>query len=77
MMRKLLCVITFLGLMLGGCSQKAQTGKSPLAESPAKRIDILFLGHESRHHDSERFFPLLAMPLFQEGISLHYTADPG
>ena len=76
MMRKLLCVITFLSLMLGGCSQKAQTGKSPLAESPAKRIDILFLGHESRHHDSERFFPMLAMPLFQEGISLHYTADP-
>ncbi|WP_161890463.1 PVC-type heme-binding CxxCH protein [Pontibacter russatus] len=75
-MRKILSIIAVISLVLWGCSQRSQTGRSATAEAPAKRIDILFLGHESKHHDSERFFPMLAMPLFQEGISLHYTADP-
>ncbi|MFD3001977.1 PVC-type heme-binding CxxCH protein [Pontibacter toksunensis] len=75
-MKKLLCIIFLFSLAIGGCTEKAQTGQSARSESPAKRIDILFLGHNSKHHDSEKYFPSLALPLFQEGISLHYTADP-
>jgi putative membrane-bound dehydrogenase-like protein len=39
-------------------------------------VEILFLGHNSTHHDSEKLMPILASPLFQRGINLTYTADP-
>lgn len=42
----------------------------------SKRLEILFLGHDSHHHHSEKFFPMLALPLFQKGINLTYTSDP-
>ncbi|MFD3002949.1 PVC-type heme-binding CxxCH protein [Pontibacter toksunensis] len=75
-MKKLLYILAFGGTLLGGCSQKAQTEQSAQALSPAKRVEILFLGHNSKHHNSEKYAPMLAMPLFQKGINITYTADP-
>lgn len=69
-------IFIFMGLLLGSCMQKAQPDQTAQALPAPKRIEILFLGHNSEHHNSERFAPMLAMPLFQKGINISYTADP-
>lgn len=72
-MKNLLYLFIFSSWVFSGCSSKAsQTG---LSEGP-RRVEILFLGHDSEHHNAEKLMPMLAMPLFQKGISLTYTSDP-
>ncbi|MBO9151803.1 PVC-type heme-binding CxxCH protein [Chitinophaga sp. GCM10012297] len=39
-------------------------------------IEVLFLGHASEHHHSEKYMPLLASALATEGIHFTYTDDP-
>ena len=36
-----------------------QGGKKKLADGP-RRIEILFLGHDSEHHNSATYLPILA-----------------
>lgn len=45
-----------------------------LSDGP-RRAEILFLGHENTHHDSEKLMPILARHLFQKGINLTYTTE--
>ena len=40
------------------------------------KLEILFLGHNSEHHNSSVYLPLLASTLSKEGISFTYTDDP-
>jgi putative membrane-bound dehydrogenase-like protein len=40
------------------------------------RLQVLFLGHKSEHHNSALLMPLLASQLSLEGISFTYTNDP-
>lgn len=59
-----------LCLCVLGCKseqQQADTGPRP--------IEILFLGHDSEHHNSEVFMPMLAAPLYKKGINFTYTED--
>src|SRR5690606_13658279 len=72
-MKNLLYLLLFSSMILGSC----QTGsdRNVLSSDP-RRVEILFLGHDSEHHNSEKLMPMLAMPLFQKGISLTYTSDP-
>ena len=72
-MKKQCNLLLFFFLFLNGC--QTGTGGSFLSDGP-RRVEILFLGHDSQHHDSEKLMPMLAMPLFQKGINLTYTADP-
>lgn len=65
--------IIFSIILLLGCGEKSK--KWGVSSDP-RRVEILFLGHESKHHDSEKLMPMLARPLFQKGINLTYTADP-
>jgi type 1 glutamine amidotransferase len=44
--------------------------------APPKRIPVLFLGHNSTHHDSARYAPILRQALAPDGIDIAYTADP-
>ncbi|PRY89252.1 PVC-type heme-binding CxxCH protein [Mongoliibacter ruber] len=60
-------------LVFISCSQPKQ--ESFLKDEP-RRAEILFLGHDSKHHDSEKLLPYLARPLFQKGINFTYTSDP-
>jgi type 1 glutamine amidotransferase len=46
---------------------KTQTGKA---------IQVLFLGHNSKHHDSARFGPMLFKALESDNITFTYSADP-
>lgn len=39
-------------------------------------IQVLFLGHDSEHHNSEAYMPILASALADDGIHFSYTEDP-
>ncbi|MCF2490035.1 PVC-type heme-binding CxxCH protein [Dyadobacter sp. CY347] len=72
-MKNLLLILTCL-LFINSCTRKSGTAVQ-VKSSEGRRIEILFLGHDSKHHYSEKFFPMLAHPLFQKGINLTYTSD--
>ncbi len=40
------------------------------------KIEILFLGHDSEHHNSAQLLPLLASQLSLDGINFTYTSNP-
>jgi type 1 glutamine amidotransferase len=44
--------------------------------APPKKISVLFLGHNSTHHDSARYAPMLRDALKPDNIDIVYTADP-
>ena len=48
--------------------RKDRTGPRP--------IEILFLGHNSEHHNSALYMPMLASVLSKEGINFSYTDNP-
>lgn len=72
-MSRWLGVVMLSLLFLLGCNAKG--GKSFLSSTDPRRVEILVLGHESEHHDSEKLMMYLATPLFQKGINLTYTTD--
>src|SRR5688572_11803291 len=46
-------------------------------QAPAPRkLEILFLGHNSTHHDSSKYAPMLKAALASEPFNFTYTADP-
>jgi putative membrane-bound dehydrogenase-like protein len=47
----------------------------PVDPAP-RRLEILFLGHESRHHESEKLASILLKEYFKAGINISYTTDP-
>lgn len=51
---------------------------NPGKEKPSgpRKIEILFLGHDSQHHNSAMHLPLLASVLSKEGINFTYTDQP-
>ena len=44
-------------------------------ENIPRKIEILFLGHSSEHHDSETYLPYLASTLSHKGINFTYTDE--
>jgi type 1 glutamine amidotransferase len=41
-----------------------------------RRLEILFLGHKSKHHNSSQLADILNREYFKEGINITYTDDP-
>jgi putative membrane-bound dehydrogenase-like protein len=39
-------------------------------------LEVLFLGHDSEHHNSAIYLPLLASQLSLEGVNFSYTSNP-
>lgn len=66
------CIWGLSALVVFSCGT---TGKKRNETGP-KKIEILFLGHNSEHHNSAAFMPMLGSALAKEGINLTYTADP-
>ncbi|WKN31478.1 ThuA domain-containing protein [Porifericola rhodea] len=62
--------ILLFSFTLLACSQEKKS-----ADNNPKPIEILFLGHDSEHHNSEAYMPLLSSALFQSGINFTYTED--
>ncbi|WP_224995567.1 PVC-type heme-binding CxxCH protein [Cesiribacter sp. SM1] len=65
------CTFVLLGFLLVCCD----TGSDKKADTGPRRVELLFLGHNSEHHNSEAYMPMLASSLSKEGINLTYTAD--
>ncbi|MBC6366217.1 PVC-type heme-binding CxxCH protein [Algoriphagus sp. AK58] len=59
-------------ILFSSCGRKNQY----LSMTEPRRVEILVLGHESEHHNSEKLMLHLGTPLFQKGINLTYTTDP-
>ena len=45
-------------------------------DTTPRKVEILFLGHDSEHHNSEEYLPYLATALTKKGINFTYSADP-
>ncbi|WP_423735504.1 PVC-type heme-binding CxxCH protein [Chitinophaga caseinilytica] len=46
------------------------------SKAPQGPLQVLFLGHPSTHHHSERYMPILASALATEGIQFTYADNP-
>ena len=46
-------------------------------ELPARRLEVLFLGHTSnQHHNSEKLASIFTKEYFKSGINITFTMDP-
>ena len=61
-----------LVLLVTACGKK----NNFLSMTEPRRVEILVLGHDSDHHNTEKLMMHISTPLFQKGINLTYTADP-
>ncbi|CAG4990930.1 hypothetical protein DYBT9275_00642 [Dyadobacter sp. CECT 9275] len=71
-------VILSLVVLVLSCTQKSGTHNGTAGKSGAvnaRRAEVLFLGHNSKHHDSGKYAPWLSIKLFQSGINMSYTAN--
>ncbi|MEQ8471500.1 MAG: ThuA domain-containing protein [Marinoscillum sp.] len=64
------CCVSILALVALSCSNTKNQDTGP------RKIEILFLGHASTHHNSAAFMPMLAAAVAKEGINFTYTDDP-
>ena len=64
-----LCYLFLTVGLLTGCDT---TGKS-ITPRP---MEILFLGHDARHHDAQSYLPFLSATLAPKGFHFTYTSDP-
>lgn len=53
-----------IGFILIGCSSKKD------------KIDLLFLGHESEHHDAQVYATTLSKYLFEKGVEMEFAYSP-
>ena len=60
-----------LAISLVACNRPSKS-----LRNESGRLEILFLGHKSEHHNSAVFMPLLSSQLSLEGINFTYTNDP-
>ncbi len=68
---KLLSFILIITLFTACESKSAQN-----ADKSPRKIEVLFLGHDSEHHNSAIYMPMLAASLATEGINFTYVEDP-
>ena len=52
------------------------TGAIATAQDSPRRLEILFLGHKSKHHDSGRLAEIFTAEYFKSGINITYVTDP-
>lgn len=73
-MRSLLTLILFCTLC--GFILSCNSGSKRKTLTGPRKIELLFLGHASEHHNSTQYMPMLASVLAKEGINFTYTDDP-
>jgi putative membrane-bound dehydrogenase-like protein len=52
------------------------TNASHRAINAPRRLEILFLGHTAKHHDSEKLADILSKEFFKDGLNITYTVNP-
>lgn len=65
-------VLVCLGLSAVSCDAPKQEE----ADDQPRKIEVLFLGHDNEHHNSEAYAPILAAALADDGINFTYTEEP-
>ena len=50
--------------------------KTPEKDNKPRRLELLFLGHKSKHHDSEKLAEILSQEYFKKGINITYSTNP-
>ncbi len=65
----LFCFSLFISLFMGASARRYK-------ETP-RRLEILFLGHNSKHHDSDKLASILEKEYFKAGVNISYSTDPG
>ncbi len=68
--------ILLLALLCASFLFSCKTSRKGNLKSGPRRIEILFLGHASEHHNSARYLPLLSSALSKDGINFTYTDNP-
>ena len=74
--RPALSVTAVLFAILAAAAALTAQGTSNAPARKGRTIEVLFLGHNSTHHDSARFEPMLAKAIESEGFHFTYTPDP-
>jgi type 1 glutamine amidotransferase len=69
-------VLVVVGTIAAAAALSAQGTTAPPEARKGRTIEVLFLGHNSTHHDSARFEPMLAKAIESEGFHFTYTPDP-
>ncbi|HEX5025210.1 MAG TPA: PVC-type heme-binding CxxCH protein [Agriterribacter sp.] len=67
-LRSLICTFSFFVVF--------QSCKEQVKDDQPRRLEIFFLGHNSKHHDSEKLAELLSQEYFKKGINITYTTNP-
>ncbi len=63
-------VLLMVPLYFSGCIGTKKTDDGP------RRLELFFLGHASKHHDSEQLADILRQEYTTEGINITYSVDP-
>ncbi|MEJ1237764.1 PVC-type heme-binding CxxCH protein [Chryseolinea sp. T2] len=64
--RAITCLI-LLAMSMAACTRR---------DDGPRKIEVLFLGHNSEHHNSATYMPILASALAIEGVNFTYASDP-
>jgi type 1 glutamine amidotransferase len=48
---------------------------SLITDTKSPRLEVLLLGHDSQHHNSEKFAEIISQEFFKNGINISYTTD--
>jgi type 1 glutamine amidotransferase len=70
----LILIITF-NVSCNSKRKLSSSTESQIEVVTPKRAEVLFLGHNSSHHDSQKYAPWLSIKLFKSGINLTYTNE--
>lgn len=68
--------VSILFILTGGILFACQSSENKESDDQPRKIEVLFLGHDSEHHNSEAYMPMLASALADVGINFSYTEDP-
>lgn len=64
-----------IAVTVAAVTMQAQTPAAAAAKK-GRTIEVLFLGHNSQHHNSAKYEPMLASAIEAEGFHFTYTPDP-
>lgn len=60
--------VPFINVMISACNNAA--------DNRPRKLEIFFLGHKSKHHDSEKLAEILSQEYFNQGINITYSNNP-
>ena len=73
---KIVNIRIFVGLLIFSCLIGCNSSvKQVVEDDTPRRIELLFLGHSIKHHNSRAYFPILASALTKDGINITYTEN--